>query len=224
MESTGFTTRGFALVPEVLTAAECEAVAHRLAAIPAHAAGTRCLLSQAWCRALAATIRQHPGLSPLVPADFVAAQCTYFQKSQARNWLVPLHQDVSIPVAQRVTHEELSGWSEKEGTWYVQPPVEFLQQLVAVRLHIDICGADDGPLRVVPASHLSGRLPEELATVTRQTPAGFICTAGQGTAMAMRPLLLHASSKSRGNSRRRVLHFLFGPPEPPSGLQWPHAV
>jgi hypothetical protein len=224
MDSTGFTTRGFALVPEVLTADECEAVAHRLATVPAHAAGTRCLLSQPWCRALAATIRQHPGLSPLVPPDFVAAQCTYFQKSQARNWLVPLHQDVSIPVAQRVTHEELGGWSEKEGTWYVQPPVEFLQQLVAVRLHIDSCGIDDGPLRVVPASHLKGRLPEELAGTAQQIEAEFICTAGQGSVLVMRPLLLHASSKSRGTSRRRVLHFLFGPRELPFGLQWQQAI
>jgi hypothetical protein len=38
--------------------------------------------------------------------------------------------------------------------------------------------------------------------------------------MAMRPLLLHASSKATGSSRRRVLHFLFGPPALPFGLEW----
>jgi hypothetical protein len=36
----------------------------------------------------------------------------------------------------------------------------------------------------------------------------------------MRPLLLHASSKATGTSRRRVLHFVFGPPDLPLGLAW----
>jgi len=40
----------------------------------------------------------------------------------------------------------------------------------------------------------------------------------------MRPLLLHASSKGTGTSRRRVLHFLFGPRDLPLGLQWQRAV
>ena len=41
--------------------------------------------------------------------------------------------------------------------------------------------------------------------------------------MLMRLLLLHASSKATGASRRRVLHFLFGPPRLPLGLAWAHA-
>lgn len=38
--------------------------------------------------------------------------------------------------------------------------------------------------------------------------------------MAMRPLLLHASSKATGTSWRRVLHFVFGPAALPHGLAW----
>jgi hypothetical protein len=38
--------------------------------------------------------------------------------------------------------------------------------------------------------------------------------------MLMRPLLLHASSRASGASRRRVLHFVFGPRELPFGLAW----
>lgn len=217
-----FTARGFAFIAQVLTGAECEAIARRVAEVPADSAGTRGLLSQAWCKALAKKISQHPSLSSLIPSDFVATQCTCFEKSLSRNWLVPLHQDLSIPVAGRVEHESLRGWSEKEGTLYVQLPVELLQ-LVAVRLHIDACGIDDGPLRVVPGSHLCGRLPAEAAAAARRDQTEFVCTAGQGGAMAMRPLLLHASSKSAGSSMRRVLHFLFGPRELPSGLRWRHA-
>jgi len=53
----------------------------------------------------------------------VAVQCTLFDKSADKNWLVALHQDLSIPVHQRILHPECSGWSEKEGVVYAQPPV-----------------------------------------------------------------------------------------------------
>lgn len=224
MDHTAFTTQGFALVPQVLGGAECESVASRLAGVSPDSAGTRGLLSQAWCQALAASLHRHPLLAPLVPADFVAVQCTFFEKSASRNWLVPVHQDMSIPVAARVEHAGLGGWSEKEGVLYVQPPIELLEQLVAVRLHIDACGAEDGPLRVIPGSHLQGRMEAQAAAAARQVQAEAVCTAEQGSVMAMRPLLLHASSKSTGNSRRRVLHFLFGPRTLPFGLQWPQAA
>jgi hypothetical protein len=224
MDHTAFTTQGFALVPQVLGSAECESVAFRLAGVSPDSAGTRGLLSQAWCRALSATLHRHPLLAPLIPAGFVAVQCTFFEKSASRNWLVPVHQDMSIPVAARVEHAGLGGWSEKEGVLYVQPPIELLEQLVAVRLHIDACGAEDGPLRVIPGSHLQGRMEAQAAAAARQVQAEAVCTAERGSVMAMRPLLLHASSKSTGNSRRRVLHFLFGPRLLPFGLQWPQAA
>lgn len=224
MTLTRFAIDGLALVEEVLTDTECDAVAARVGGVSVGAAGSRCLLSQAWCRLLTSRIRQHPVLSLIVPADFVATQCTYFEKSASRNWLVPVHQDLSIPVAERVDHQSLNGWSEKEGSLYVHAPVDVLRQLVAVRVHIDACGLDDGPLRLVPGSHLRGQIKAEAAAMARQAGNEFVCTAQRGTALAMRPLLLHASSKSRGSSMRRVLHFVFGPPVLPLGLRWKYAV
>jgi hypothetical protein len=44
--------------------------------------------------------------------------------------------------------------------------------------------------------------------------------AKRGDALLMRPLVLHASSKSSGSSLRRVLHFVFGPQALPYGLAW----
>jgi hypothetical protein len=43
----------------------------------------------------------------------------------------------------------------------------------------------------------------------------------KGGAMIMRPLLLHASSKSSVGLPRRVLHFVYGPAALPEGLCWP---
>lgn len=215
-----FDTQGFAVVRSATSAGGCDAIDGELGAVPLLGAGTRNLLTAPWCVALATQLRSHPRIAQLVPATHVAVQCTYFEKSRDRNWLVSLHQDLSIPVDGRVEHPELSGWSEKEGTLYVQPPLSVLQELVAVRLHIDPCGPEDGALRVVPGTHQMGVIPAEVGPALREAHGEVACLAAPGDAVVMRPLVLHASSKSTGQSRRRVLHFLFGPPELPHGLRW----
>lgn len=213
--------QGFALVPQLLDGSACDALAQRLSHAQGGRAGTRALLSQPWCRDLARRLPGHAALAALLPPGHVAVQCTYFEKSAAHNWLVPVHQDLGIPVAERVAHPPLRGWSEKEGVLHVLAPAELLQQLVAVRLHIDDCAVDDGPLRVVPGSHLHGPLDEQAAAALRQAAGEVVCAVPRGGALVMRPLLLHASSKASGTSLRRVLHFLLGPRELPFGLRWP---
>jgi len=220
----GFANNGFALVPQVLGPDMCATVLAQMGNLPDGAAGTRCLLSQPWCAALAGQLRQHDALAHLIPRDAVAVQCTAFEKSASRNWLVPVHQDLSIPVAERVTHPALAGWSEKEGQLFVQPPAELLAQLVAVRVHLDACTPQDGPLQVVPGTHVRGRITPEAAVALRHGGKVVDCCAAAGDAWVLRPLLLHASSRATGASRRRVLHFLFGPPSLPHGLRWRCAV
>ena len=215
--SDTFQTEGFSVVRQVLPDAICERLTDHLRA---DSAGTRELLSQPWCAALAAELRRHPALSELIPATHVAVQCTGFDKSPTHNWLVPIHQDLSIPVAERVSDTSLQGWSEKEGQLYVQPPRSVLEDLIAVRLHLDDCSVSEGPLRVVPRSHQQGRMCETAMHEARSTHGEVICVAQRGDALLMRPLLLHASSKSTGERPRRVLHFVYGPRDLPLGLGW----
>lgn len=106
---------------------------------------------------------------------------------------------------------------------YVQAPIELLEQLVAIRINLDDCGTEDGPLRVVPGSRRRGRIDSATAVEIRRTNDEVVCTGARGDALAMRPLLLHASSKSRGKSNRRVLHFLYGLRDLPYGLRWHEA-
>jgi len=223
MPADQFAQNGFAIIPQVLNVEECESVAASFSRGEATSVGTRCLLSQDWSRELAAKLRQHSALASLIPRDYVAAQCTYFEKSRSRNWLVAVHQDLSIPVLERVEDPRLKGWSEKEGALFVQVPAEFLGELIAVRLHLDSCGPDDGPLKVWPGTHLLGQISAAAASARREEWV-FVCTAERGSVLIMRPLLLHASSKANGSSLRRVLHFLFGPPILPCGLKWRYAV
>jgi ectoine hydroxylase-related dioxygenase (phytanoyl-CoA dioxygenase family) len=171
-----------------------------------------------------ARLRAHPPLSDWIDPALVAVQCSAFEKSATRNWLVPVHQDLSIPVSARVTEPVLSGWSVKEGVQFVRAPAQVLAQLVAVRLHLDPCSADDGPLRVVPGSHLHGVLCDEEVITLRDAVGEWVCLAPIGSALVMRPLLLHASSKGNGTSLRRVLHFVFGPRLLPHGLAWNAAL
>src|SRR5438105_10057382 len=146
------TRQGFAVVEGLLTVAQCDAIAAQVTSVSTTGVGTRQLLALAWCRSLACDIRGDPRLRDVLPAGYVAAQCTYFEKSTGQNWLVPVHQDLSIPVAARVDALECRGWSEKEGGLFVQPPIVVLEQLVSVRLHLDPCGPEDGPVQVVPGS------------------------------------------------------------------------
>jgi hypothetical protein len=201
----------------VLTEPECVSVARELETAATKSGGTRTLLRERWCQMLADVLRDR---LPLVLSGHVAVQCTYFEKSASRNWLVPIHQDLSIPVAGKVEDPSLSGWSEKEGALFVQPPVSVLESLVAVRVHIDPCAADDGPLRVVPRSHRLGRIQAQRAPDVRRTTGEVVCVAPSGSILAMHPLILHSSMKASGRSLRRVLHFVFGPQVLPHGLEW----
>ena len=219
--TAAFDVDGFAVLPPLSSGPE---LADIEAAMTRHdGVGSRELLAEPWCAELARRLHADARLAGAIPRTHVAVQCTSFEKSVERNWLVALHQDLAIPMAARIEHPGLSGWSNKGGTWFVQPPVSVLEQLVAVRLHVDECGAHDGPLNVVAGSHGLGRLCDGEAIALRNARGTRACPVARGGAMLMRPLLLHASSKSTGRSRRRVLHFLFGPPRLPYGLAWAHA-
>jgi ectoine hydroxylase-related dioxygenase (phytanoyl-CoA dioxygenase family) len=182
------------------------------------------LLDEAWCRHLAGALRGDARINSLLPRSALAVQCTLFDKSPTKNWLVALHQDLSIPVKARVDGPECSGWTEKEGQVYVQPPVSVLEQLVSVRVHIDDCAVESGALRVVPKSHVEGRLNKEQAEALRSRNGEIVVPVGCGGVLVIRPLLLHASSKATSHDPRRVLHFVFGPPKLPLGLEWWWAV
>jgi hypothetical protein len=215
---------GFTVIPDVVGDEQCATLARRLDLLANGGAGSRMLLERSWCAELADQLRQHTTIAPLLPAAAVGIQCNYFDKSPTKNWLVSLHQDLSIPVQARVESTRCSGWSEKEGHLYVQPPETVLRQLVAIRVHVDACPAESGALRVVPGSHRAGRLSAAQAESLRARNGEVVIPVSQGSALVMRPLLLHASSKSVQETSRRVLHFVFGPPKLPDGLAWRRAI
>lgn len=219
-----FVSEGFSIVPEVLDPRQCDSVARDIEGVTRDHPGSRNLLELPTCREVVRYLRANACIVPFLSAAPVAVQCTLFEKSPSQNWTVALHQDIAIPVAERISCSGCTGWSRKENVHYVQPPVPVLESLVAVRVHLDDSGPENGSLRVVPGSHRAGRLSLEAANEARREHGERQCLVPRGAALFMRPLLLHASSKVVGDSRRRVLHFLFGPSELPLGLRWHWAV
>jgi hypothetical protein len=212
---------GYAVIPDVVGNREISSIERFMSDVDNGVAGTRRLINRPWCRELADRFTRDARLSGALPSDARPVQCTLFAKSTASNWLVSIHQDLSIPVAERVDDPEYHGWSEKEGELFVQPPIAVLNGLVAVRLHLDDCDESNGALRVVPGSHRLGRLTAAQAKQVRSVQGEVCVRVPRGGMMVMNPLLLHASSKASINKRRRVLHFVFGPATLPGLLRWP---
>jgi hypothetical protein len=219
-----FKQDGYFVIPGVIDAVLNRRLGAFVGGLENGGAGSRRLLDEAWCAHLAGALRGDARIRSLLPHNAVAVQCTLFDKSPTKNWLVALHQDLSIPVRDRVDGPECSGWSEKEGQLYVQPPVSVLERLVAVRVHIDDCPPGSGALRVVSGSHAEGRVDQETAEALRLAHGETVVPVARGGALVMRPLILHASPRATSPTPRRVLHFVFGPPTLPLGLEWRWAI
>jgi len=101
----------------------------------------------------------------------------------------------------------VQGWSEKECVIYVQPPVAVLESLVAVRAHLDDCGPESGPLRVVPRSHRHGRLSADAAKALRERHGESSASPSVVERRRCAPLLLHSSSKARPDHAVACLQF-----------------
>jgi ectoine hydroxylase-related dioxygenase (phytanoyl-CoA dioxygenase family) len=153
-------------------------------------------------------------------AEAVAVKGTLFDKRPEANWLVPWHQDLTIAVRERVQVEGFGPWSHKSGVPHVQPPATVLERMVAIRVHLDECGAENGALRVIPGSHRPGRLSDSQIVEWRERVPAVLCEVPRGGVLMMHPLLLHASSAAASPSHRRVVHLEYAAGPLPGGLCW----
>lgn len=148
-----------------------------------------------------------------------AVRGLFFNKTPNENWKVVWHQDLTIAVSERREAVEFGPWTTKGGVPHVQAPAEILRDILAIRLHLDESGPDNGPLRVLPGSHVAGRLSAERISSWDKKDS-VICTVPKGGALVMHPLLLHASSACSVLTPRRVIHIEFAAGELPHGLDW----
>jgi ectoine hydroxylase-related dioxygenase (phytanoyl-CoA dioxygenase family) len=186
--------------------------------------GTRHLLDILSVQELASSQPVRAIAESALGEDCIAVRGILFDKTPAANWKVTWHQDLTIAVRER---RELAGfgpWSVKEGVPHVQPPVTILERMVAIRIHLDECGPENGPVRVIPRSHKFGRLSGRAIDVWKEENAAIDCTVSRGGILAFFPLLLHSSSPSTRPEHRRVIHLEFAAADLPGGLEWHHSV
>jgi ectoine hydroxylase-related dioxygenase (phytanoyl-CoA dioxygenase family) len=153
-------------------------------------------------------------------AHCFSVRAILFDKTAAANWKVVWHQDLTIAVRARVITPGFGPWTEKAGVTHVQPPIEILERMLAVRVHLDDCGPENGPVRVLPRSHRVGRLSASAIDAWRGGRPSVDCVAERGAILAFRPLILHASSQATVPGHRRVVHLDFAAEELPEPLAW----
>ena len=211
---------GFAIVPSFLEPVELEILDRALPAPAQHNAGLRNLLDLPRIAELAASQKVRSLVDPLLGPDAFPVRGILFDKTPEANWKVSWHQDLSIAVAKRRDAPGYGPWSEKSGVPHVQPPVEVLEKMLAVRIHLDESGSDNGPLRVLPGSHHAGKLRDAEIPSWRSRTAELVCLVPRGGVLLMRPLLIHASSPAREPIHRRVIHVEYAACHLSSGLEW----
>lgn len=139
-------------------------------------------------------------------ADAFPFRATLFDKSPAANWLVVWHQDTALPLQERVELPGWGPWSVKEGIHYAHAPAIALSQVIALRVSCDDSTVENGPLRILPGTHTLGVLSDDNIHELASRIAPVECVVPKGGVVAMRPLIVHASSKSQTEKPRRVLH------------------
>jgi hypothetical protein len=222
LDEIAFDREGFAIIPHAFSPATVNAL---IAALPPAfdregRGGLRNLFEIPAIAELARASTVRDAARAILGPDCFAVRALLFDKTPTANWKVAWHQDLTIAVAARREVAGFGPWSVKAGVVHVQPPSEILERMVAVRLHLDPCGADNGPVRVLPGSHRAGKLSAVAIETMRGRIESVSCIVPQGGLLVMRPLLLHASSPAIVPGHRRVVHLEFATGALPRDLAW----
>ncbi len=159
-------------------------------------------------------------VEPILGPCFFPVRGILFDKIPGANWKVPWHQDVTIAVQEKIEADGFGPWSVKADVLHVQPPTAILEHMLSVRLHLDNCGEENGALRVIPGSHLQGRIPEKEIPSVRQRSSEHVCAVALGGALLMRPLCFMLPLRRVFQDIARVIHLDFASVQLPSGMRW----
>ena len=201
--------KGFEIFERVFEEAQIDSLLTSLEAspLPRGRAGSRHAMRHPAIAELARDVRLMRIARAALGGEAIPFKATLFDKGPDANWLVAWHQDTALPLRER---RDVLGWgpgSMKDGIAYAHAPAHALDRILALRVHLDDSTAANGPLRVLPASHVRGVLSdEEVRRVSGETPP-VECLVARGGVLAMKPLIIHASSKSVDDAPRRVIHF-----------------
>ncbi len=124
----------------------------------------------------------------------------FFDKPPQNSWALPWRKDVTIAVREnRLPSPHFSKPTLRAGVPHVEAPVEVLNQMLTLRIHLDDVTDENGPLRVIPGSHRDGKR------------------------LVLDQMVAHGSNRSlpATHQHRRFLHLEFAAsPDLPDGYAW----
>lgn len=161
-------------------------------------------------------------LAAVLSRRFGLVRILFFDKPPQQTWALPWHKDLTIAVRDnRLPSRQFIKPTRKAGVPHVEAPLFVLEAMLTARIHLDDATEENGPLKVVPGSHRTGKaLTLDLAPPLR-------ILAGRGDVLLMRPLLAHCSGKSHPHTtrHRRILHLEFAAAADLSdGYAWHHFI
>jgi ectoine hydroxylase-related dioxygenase (phytanoyl-CoA dioxygenase family) len=199
---------GFSVIPGIFKEDRVTLLAENLATanLRRSRAGVRHALGNAEVSSLANDSRLATIARSILGASAYPFRATMFEKTTEANWLVVWHQDTALPLRCRQETPGWGPWSVKEGVIYAHAPASALSQVLALRIHLDDSTSQNGPLRVLPATHTLGVLSDDAIHKLAEDIAPVECCVPRGGIVVMKPLVVHSSSKSQSDCARRVLH------------------
>lgn len=154
--------------------------------------------------------------------NYFVVKSIYFDKPKKSNWYVAYHQDLTISVDKKAELPNFGPWTTKQNQFAVQPPLNILENIFTIRIHLDDTDEHNGALKVVPKSHAKGIYRPE--TIDWNVETEHICAVEKGGIMIMKPFLLHGSNRTTNGKRRRIIHIEFSDRELPEELNWSERV
>lgn len=221
---------GFAMVAGVFAASEVEQLRAELAEALSRpeaavilrdsvVVGARNLL-QLWPR-VAEIWRRAPlltRLTDILGTQFGLVRALYFDKPPAQTWSLPWHKDLTIAVRDnRRPSSAFHNPTAKAGVPHVEASQAILESMLSARIHLDDVTEENGPMTVIPGSHLSGK------QMNIDEGQAQMILSRRGDVLLIRPLLAHNSlcGLPENQRHRRILHLEFaGCHELPDGYEW----
>ena len=199
---------GYGIMPGMLNETATRSLLDTLveAGLPRSRAGIRHLMCNTEVSRIAHSRNVLAPVKAILGGRAIPFRATLFDKSPASNWLVMWHQDTALPLLNKKESDGWGPWSVKDGITYAHAPARALEQVLAVRLHLDESNLQNGPLRILPGTHNAGVLTDEEIHNLSENVEAVECAVQKGGAILMRPLVVHASSKSTSEEPRRVIH------------------
>lgn len=157
-------------------------------------------------------------ISSVFGNDYFVVKSIYFDKPGGSNWFVAWHQDLTISVKEKTEIEGYGPWTTKHNQYAVQPPLHVLENIYTIRIHLDDTDKNNGALKVIIQSHNKGIYRPD--TINRDNETEITCSVPAGGIMLMKPLIMHSSSRTVNDNRRRVLHIEFTNMQFSEGLFW----